>query len=73
MATTAPSYVKVVLFLKKRPDITDEKFHNHWRDPHVKIAMANSTFMSKVRRYNQVRAGFLFVMSKSSSLDLRSL
>ncbi|KAH6673037.1 EthD domain-containing protein [Halenospora varia] len=49
-----PNAVKVMLFLKKRPDITDEKFHQHWREPHVKIALENTTFTSKVRRYNQV-------------------
>ncbi|KAF4628520.1 hypothetical protein G7Y89_g9628 [Cudoniella acicularis] len=48
MASPKPNAVKISLFLKKRPDITDEKFHQHWREPHAKIALENSTFVNKI-------------------------
>jgi len=51
----AKDYVKVSLYIKKRPDISDQQFHQHWKTQHIDIAMRNKTFMSKVRKYNQVR------------------
>jgi len=48
-------YVKVSLYLKKIPEISDEQFHHHWKGQHVEIAMRNKTFTEKVRKYNQVR------------------
>ena len=56
MATSPqkPKYVKIMLYLKRQPNCTDEKFHRHWRTHHVELAMANSKFVEKVRRYNQV-------------------
>ncbi|KAF2419709.1 hypothetical protein EJ08DRAFT_654033 [Tothia fuscella] len=47
-------YLKVSLFLKKLPTITDEQFHAHWKGQHVDLALQNSTFTSKTRKYNQV-------------------
>ena len=48
-------YLKISLFLKKLPNITDEQFHNHWKTKHVDLAMENSTFVKVTRKYNQVR------------------
>lgn len=31
--------VKAFSLLPKRPDITDERFHRHWRDPHGVLAL----------------------------------
>jgi hypothetical protein len=42
-----------MLFLNKRPEITDENFHSHWKTTHVEIALENKTFRSKVKRYSQ--------------------
>lgn len=47
-------YVKVSLFLKKQPHVTDDHFHAYWAHNHLNPAFANKTFMDKVRRYNQV-------------------
>ena len=41
--------VKMFAFLPKRPDISVEKFHAHWRDPHGEISKRITT----IRRYVQ--------------------
>lgn len=46
--------LKVSLFLRKLPHITDEYFHAYWANNHIIPALANENFVSKVRRYNQV-------------------
>ncbi|KAK0382916.1 hypothetical protein NLU13_8832 [Sarocladium strictum] len=46
-------YVKVSLFLRKRPDLSDEYFHAYWANNHIAPAFENRKFMEKVRRYNQ--------------------
>ena len=50
-----PKHVRIMLYLKKREDVSDEKFHSHWRTKHVDLAFQNKTFMSKTRRYTQAR------------------
>ncbi|KAK5729367.1 hypothetical protein LTR17_011997 [Elasticomyces elasticus] len=47
-------YLKISLFLKKQPNVTDEFFHKHWKTQHVDVALRNKTFASKARKYNQV-------------------
>ena len=49
-----PNYLKVMLYLKKKDDVSDDTFHTHWRTKHVDLAFKNPTFMSKTRRYIQV-------------------
>ena len=49
-----PKYIKVMLYLHKRDDVSDEAFHTHWRTKHVDLAFGNKTFMGKTRRYIQV-------------------
>jgi hypothetical protein len=51
---TSKQYLKISLFLKKLPNITEEQFHEHWKGQHVNLAMENKTFTSKTRKYNQV-------------------
>ncbi|CAK7233734.1 hypothetical protein SCUCBS95973_008696 [Sporothrix curviconia] len=46
-------YLKVSLYLRKLPEVSDEYFHGYWRNNHLVPAFANETFMSKVRKYNQ--------------------
>jgi len=29
--------IKVFAFIVKRADLTDEKFHAHWREPHGRL------------------------------------
>ena len=47
-------YLKVSLYLRKLPHITDDYFHAYWANNHVIPALANKNFVSRVRRYNQV-------------------
>jgi hypothetical protein len=51
---SAKPYLKVSLFIKKLPNITDEQFRAHWKGPHATIALENKTFVKNVRKYNQV-------------------
>ncbi|KAF1987945.1 hypothetical protein K402DRAFT_462331 [Aulographum hederae CBS 113979] len=46
-------YLKVSLFLTKLPNITNEKFHSHWKGTHADLALANSRFQQVVKKYNQ--------------------
>lgn len=41
--------IKVAALIPSRPDITTEKFHSHWRDPHGELAKRITT----LRRYQQ--------------------
>ncbi|KAK4895101.1 hypothetical protein LTR27_006707 [Elasticomyces elasticus] len=47
-------YLKISLFLKKQPNVTNEFFHKHWKTQHVDVALRNKTFANKARKYNQV-------------------
>lgn len=47
-------YVKVSLYLKKLPHVSDDHFHAYWANNHLVPAFAHQKFMDKVRRYNQV-------------------
>ena len=49
-------YVKVSLYLKKLPHVSDDHFHAYWANNHLVPAFAHKKFMDKVRRYNQVSA-----------------
>ncbi|GKT84316.1 LOW QUALITY PROTEIN: dimeric alpha-beta barrel domain containing protein [Colletotrichum tofieldiae] len=42
------------MFIRKLPDITNEYFHAYWANNHVQVSLANATFASKIRRYNQL-------------------
>lgn len=48
-------FVKVSLYLKKLPHVSDDHFHAYWANNHLVPAFAHKKFMDKVRRYNQVR------------------
>lgn len=41
--------VKMFAFLPKRPDISDDRFHKHWRDPHGEVTKRITT----IHRYVQ--------------------
>lgn len=47
-------YLKISLYLRKQPHVTDEYFHAYWANNHLVPAMNNKTFMERTRRYNQV-------------------
>lgn len=51
-------YVKVSLYLKKLPHVSDDHFHAYWANNHLVPAFAHKKFMDKVRRYNQVSSLF---------------
>jgi hypothetical protein len=57
-APTQGKYLKVSVFLKKKPEVTDDFFHAYWANNHIVPALATQTFMDKVRRYNQVSPAF---------------
>ncbi|KAF2004343.1 hypothetical protein P154DRAFT_519545 [Amniculicola lignicola CBS 123094] len=48
-----PPLIRVQLFLKKQDRVSDEFFHNYWKDNHVKVALSNQKFRERVVRYNQ--------------------
>lgn len=41
--------IKVFALIPKRPDISDEHFHSHWREPHGRLALQ----IKPIRRYTQ--------------------
>ncbi|OLN97781.1 hypothetical protein CCHL11_07909 [Colletotrichum chlorophyti] len=48
-------YLKISMFMKKLPHLTDDYFRAYWANNHRLLVLENSTFTSKVRRYNQLR------------------
>ena len=46
------SMVKSIVFLKRRSDMTQEEFHNYWREVHAPIVLK----LPGIRRYVQNRA-----------------
>ncbi|KAH6668433.1 hypothetical protein B0J14DRAFT_164812 [Halenospora varia] len=54
MAASKPSYIKIMMYLRKRPDVADEEFQRLWKGPHVDIALSNENFKKKILRFNQV-------------------
>jgi hypothetical protein len=49
-------FIRVQLCLRKKDEVSDEFFHNYWKDNHVKLALENKNFVDRVIRYNQVRS-----------------
>ena len=44
--------IKTVTLLNRRPDLTSEQFHEHWKTVHAALVLA----MPRVRRYVQCRS-----------------
>lgn len=53
MASQKPA-LKVSMFVRKLPTISDEQFHAHWKGQHVDIAKKSVAFIKSARKYNQV-------------------
>jgi hypothetical protein len=47
-------YVKISVFLKKRPDITDDYFRTYWYHNHAILFVKSAAFQKYVVKYNQV-------------------
>jgi hypothetical protein len=55
--TTDPNqqpYIRFLMFIKKRPDITDEKFHLWWSTVHADLAVSVAGFGGYCKRYVQL-------------------
>jgi hypothetical protein len=46
--------IRIMLFIKKLDDISDQQFHSYWKKHHVDMAMKVEAFKDKTRRYSQV-------------------
>ncbi|KAI6784980.1 uncharacterized protein J7T54_008074 [Emericellopsis cladophorae] len=46
-------YIKISLFLKRRPDVTEEYFHAYWLHNHTNLFLGVKAFKELVRKYNQ--------------------
>ncbi|KAI1779149.1 hypothetical protein F4818DRAFT_403492 [Hypoxylon cercidicola] len=53
-APAKSKYLKVSIFFKKHPSITDDYFHAYWANNHVEPLLKLAKFKDKVRKYNQV-------------------
>jgi hypothetical protein len=47
-------YLRFLMFIKKRPDISDEKFHAWWKTVHADLAVAVEGFGGHCMRYVQM-------------------
>lgn len=47
-------FVRFLIFIKKRPDISDEKFHEWWKTVHADLAVSVADFGGHCSRYVQV-------------------
>ncbi|CAM6128410.1 unnamed protein product [Calypogeia fissa] len=45
--------VKVTVFIKKKPGITDEEFHRHWSENHGPLVRSMPIVKEKVLKYTQ--------------------
>lgn len=58
-------YYRILLLFKKRPDVTEEYFHTHWKTVHADLTMAGKNIGVRVSRYVQVSSPIIL----SSFLD----
>jgi hypothetical protein len=54
MASENPAPFKMIFLIKKRPDMTETQFIEHWSGVHAHTAMQFPVFPNKVRKYSQV-------------------
>lgn len=47
-------YVKFLMFIKKKPGISDEKFHEWWKTVHADLALTVENMGGVCLRYEQV-------------------
>jgi hypothetical protein len=48
-------YLRLLIFITKRPDISDEKFHSWWKSVHADLSVTAPGWNVHVLRYVQVR------------------
>lgn len=60
-------YYKLLMFITKRPDITDEKFHEWWKTVHADLSTAAPGWGVHVKRYVQLH------QTKQDKEDLKNL
>lgn len=46
--------LRITMYIKKLPEVTDEFFHAYWANNHIAPALLNETFRRNIVRYNQV-------------------
>ncbi|KAH6668407.1 hypothetical protein B0J14DRAFT_163354 [Halenospora varia] len=56
MATTPSQLIKIMMFIKKKPETSDAEFRQHWLGHHAKIPVQNEGFRRNVVKFNQVLA-----------------
>jgi hypothetical protein len=47
-------YIRFLMFIKKRPDISDDKFHEWWKTVHADLAVTVTDFGGHCMRYVQL-------------------
>jgi hypothetical protein len=47
-------YIRFLMFIKKRPDISEEKFHEWWKTVHADLAVTVAGFGGHCMRYVQL-------------------
>lgn len=47
-------YVRLLIFFNKRPDVSEEEFHEWWRTVHADLALSVAGFGGHCMRYVQV-------------------
>ena len=54
-ANLSTACVKISVFFKKLPNVSDEHFHQHWATVHADLTVASKAFnVYKIQRYIQV-------------------
>lgn len=56
-------YYHIMLLFKKRPDVTEEYFHMHWKTVHADLTVAGKNIGIMVSRYVQVSSRFSCINS----------
>ena len=45
--------IKVSVLIKRKPGMSSEDFHRHWKETHAALACGATDFMSHIRKYVQ--------------------
>ena len=45
--------IKVIVFVKRNPELTPEAFHHHWREVHARLVAGTPSVARRIVRYEQ--------------------
>jgi CRISPR/Cas system CSM-associated protein Csm2 small subunit len=53
---TTSAGIKILLFNRKLDNLSDEEFHNYWKNVHAALVKRTTILTNTIKRYVQVRS-----------------